>query len=265
MSTDQSLMGLMPAAGRAARMGKLPCSKELLPVAVRESNGDAAVVVLADLLLDLFADCQPAAVVTAIAPHKQDIAEYFSTRSRGIQMRYVSLESPSTPHSIDACFEHCRDKTVMFGFPDIVLPPGAGFAALLQQLRHDRVDAVLGLFPTQQPERVDMVKTAADGRVQDIRIKQPSYPADYQYTWSMAVWGPAFSGYLHENLAALHKAQEKRQAELYVGDVFNAALADGLKIGAQVLSTSPCIDAGTPASYAQVLAAAAASTTAPGI
>lgn len=95
------------------------------------------------------------------------------------------------------------------------------------------------------------------GRITEIVIK-PRDPTPLRQTWCLAVWTPAFGRFMHDRLApAWHSEAARRQrlagaahAEIYVGDVFNAALADGFRLDAVTLSREPSRDAGTPEALA---------------
>jgi len=245
---QDNYIGLIPAAGHASRMGKLPCSKEILPPG--SNSGGTGVTVLTDLLLAQFQACGVSAAAMAIAPHKTDIINYYGDCSpQGISMHYTTLQSASAVHSIDACLATTRHRTVLFGLPDILLPVNNAFTPLLTTLQQQQADVVLGLFTTQQPHSADMVHCSPSGQVLDILIKQDQYPSAFTHTWACAVWQPQFSEFLHTFV----ERQQPAARELYVGDVFLAAMQAGLRIHAQVLAEHACLDAGTPQSYQQAL------------
>ena len=97
------VVGLVPAAGRAVRLGHLPCSKEILPVGVRTSrSGEQRVCVLSEFLLEELARAGIEHVYLIVDPAKADIVEYFGNGERvGLRLQYVSVKSPSTVFSID--------------------------------------------------------------------------------------------------------------------------------------------------------------------
>jgi len=247
---SHDLVGVIPAAGRATRMGKIPCSKEILPIALHNAASGSQVRVLGDLLIDEFAKADVGQAVIATAPSKLDIERFFGVRRDRIGLEYVYLDSESTVHTIDACSARVVGRTVVFGFPDLVLPPSKGYRQLLARQQELDADVVLGLFGTSHPHMMDMVKCADDGRVLDIAIKPLGKSGEYAKTWCTAVWGDRFTTYIHEHL---ERASRTFDRELYVGDLLLAAIGDGLDVFGLVLSDQDVIDAGTPETYAWVI------------
>jgi glucose-1-phosphate thymidylyltransferase len=239
-----SLAGLVPAAGRAERLGPLPCSKEILPVAVREA-GEAHFETAGSRLLRQFALAGVRRGFVVLDEDKWDVARYLGDgRDLGLDLAYLTVRrSPSTPATIDRAFEHVRDAIVVFGFPDILLRPDDAFARLLDRLGDTGADAVLGLFPADRPEKVDMVETEKSGRVRRILIKPDR--TELELAWIVAVWTPAFTDYLHEFVAAGSVGRSPGR-ELYVGDVLQAAAADGVHIDTTAFPDGAFLDIGTP-------------------
>ena len=248
MSTDR-VLGLIPAAGRATRMGKLPCSKEILPLGLRTTPSGIKVRVLADELMDQLNAAGIRRAIIATDPVKTDIERYYGEATRdGIGLNYIYTESTSTVHTINACYSHIRAQIVAFGFPDILLPPSAGFTRLLEELAEGGHDAVIGLFAAAHPQRVDMVLCDSSGALLDIAIKEEQTPTGYMATWALAVWNPAFTEHLHQRVSTVAAAVAR---EPYVGDMLIDALQAGLRIQCVELSSATCMDAGTPESYAR--------------
>ena len=130
------------------------------------------------------------------------------------------------------------------GYPDIVFRPRDAYAEVLTLHASRGADLTLGLFPSRQPERSDMVELSAAGEVERLVIKQPD--RGLRHTWSIAVWEPIFTAYLHRNLARAPTPSR----ELYVGDLVQAALDDGLKVAARAFDDGASVDLGTPAALA---------------
>ncbi len=244
----QDVIGILPAAGRGTRMGRLPCSKEILPIGVKNTPTGKRVQVMADLLLKHFSEGNIGRAIIPTDPRKADIEGYLGSEHQGIQIDYVYLESPSTVHSIDACYNLIKGRRVALGFPDILLPACDGFARLLETQRRTGADVTLGLFAAAHPEAMDMVRCDQQGRLLDIAIKQHHLPAGYDATWTLAVWNPRFTEHLHHRLGSLSVASPR---ELYVGDILLDALQGGLNIHCIELSHQICLDAGTPENYAR--------------
>jgi glucose-1-phosphate thymidylyltransferase len=238
-----SLVGLVPAAGRAARLGELPWSKEILPVAVG-TVGHARFQTPAGRLLRQLALVGVSRAFVVLDENKWDIARCLGDgRGLGLDLAYLTIRrSPSTPATVDRAFEHVRQATVAFGFPDILLRPDDTFSGLLARLEATGADVVLGLFPADRPERVDMVELDDSGRVRRILVKPERTELDF--AWLTAVWTPAFTTYLHDFLARGSAAGPER--ELYVGDVLQAAADDGLHIAGVTFPDAAFRDVGTP-------------------
>jgi glucose-1-phosphate thymidylyltransferase len=72
------------------------------------------------------------------------------------------------------------------------------------------------------------------------------------YTWMCAVWGPAFTLYLHDLITEL-EPDWCPDDELHVGDVFQRALQDGLEIDAVSFPEGRYVDLGAPDELADLV------------
>jgi glucose-1-phosphate thymidylyltransferase len=130
---------------------------------------------------------------------------------------------------------------------------------LLERQEATKADVVLGLFPPDQPQKWDMVDLDDDGRVRRIVIKPPQ--THLRYAWCIAVWTPVFTHFMHEYLAAAQRVAEgdggghhgPERRELFVGDVIQAALQDGLPVDAVLFPEGACLDIGTPDALLQAV------------
>lgn len=86
-------------------------------------------------------------------------------------------------------------------------------------------DVMLGLCPAGRPDKMDMVDLRDNGRIERFIIKPQE--TRLLYSWTIAVWTPVFTNFMHECLA-LCKEKAAQQPELFVGDVFNAVIQEGL-------------------------------------
>jgi glucose-1-phosphate thymidylyltransferase len=248
------VVGFMPAAGRAVRLGHLPCSKEILPIGVRTSrSGERRICVLGEFLLDEFARAGIEHVYVIVDPAKSDIVEYFGNGERlGLRLDYVSVKSPSTLFSIDAAYPFACGGVCALGFPDILFPPCNPYSRMIATLEQTGADIVLGLFPTEHTSMMDMVRCDRSGRVESILVKPTAARPGYEKAWVNAVWRPRFGEFLHDNLERLARRANKSR-ELYIGDVVMAALGEGMVAYGTAVSDSACLDAGTPETYALAL------------
>lgn len=237
---------LVPAAGAATRLPGLTGSKEVLPLGPAGRGAGGRPRAVCELLLD---DLEAAAVPVAyvvLRPGKWDIPELLSQRAgRRPELAYLTVaDSPSVPHTLDAARPFVAGRRVALGFPDIVLRPAGAFARVLERQEATGADLALGLFPTRHPERADMVALDPAGRVERLAIKPRE--TDLEHTWSIAVWTPRFTRFLHELLGRRREAVAGGGRELYVGDVIQAALEEGLEAEAVVFAHGDSLDVGTP-------------------
>lgn len=243
------VLALAPMAGRGTRLG-VAGSKEVVSLAA--TSGRAGPV-LCEVMLQRMYEAGLRQALLILGDGKQDIRERLGERFRAsdggrLALRYAAANnSPNTPTSIDAGFALMRDRVCALGFADILYQPCAGYARALTLLATTQADIVLGLFPTSQPATSDMVAFDSEGRVSEVLVKQAA-GARYAYTWSLAVWRPTFSEFMHQWLA--DGDGERGQRELFVGDAVIAAQAAGLVVSAVVVSPTASLDAGTPATLA---------------
>jgi glucose-1-phosphate thymidylyltransferase len=255
-SLTPRLVGIIPAAGKATRLGTLPCSKEILPVGVGDTTrGQRRIIVLSDFLIAEYRRAGIRRVIIATHPSKADIGAYFGNgEGVGVDIEYVRVESPDTPTTVATALQAAQGEHCAVGFPDVVYGNDDGYSKMLDVFTTSEADVVLGLYPTDHPELVDMVRLDRVGRVEEILIKAPSLPDGFDHCWLTAIWRPSFSDYLSTNLPSLSERAAANGRELYLGDVVTSAIEDGLGVHGVTVSTSPCLDAGTLDTYATALA-----------
>ena len=107
-------------------------------------------------------------------------------------------------------------------------------------------DIVLGLFPTEYPEKSDMVDYDASGTVRNLQIKPEK--TSLHLTWTTAVWRPTFTEFMHNYLAAEEQyfRADPYRSEPYVGTVINAAIKQGLIVSSSSIENATMLDIGTP-------------------
>lgn len=243
------VVGVVPAAGRAERLGWLPCSKELLPLL--RSPGEPEPVCYG--VLRAMARAGVERVYVPIRSGKWDVPGHLRRgEALGLALSYLVIEdSPSPAHSIDAAYPFTRNSIVALGFPDVLLGVEDPFRALLDRWHEPECEVVLGLFPPSTDYRTERVTVGEGGRV--VAIDPVPAEEDDRPTWTLAVWGTAFSYHLHEaveswNLAASVAAETDGEApkELVLGNVFRSALDRGIEIASVQVSEEPFMDVGDP-------------------
>jgi glucose-1-phosphate thymidylyltransferase len=250
------IVGLLPAGGFATRLGELPCSKEILPISIPPDAAGGRPKVVSHYLLEKMRAAGIDQAYFILREGKWDIAAHFKDGAL-VQMHvgYLIVTVPhGSPYTLDAAYPFVRDALVALGFPDILFSADDAYTRLITHQTASGADVVLGLFPTDQPQSTDAVAFDEHGRVTQIQPK-PRQTA-LKHTWGIALWTPVFTGFMHEFLARrpLSPADSK---ELFVGDVIQAGIDNGLRVEGIHISDKPFLDIGTPENLARARRGAA--------
>lgn len=250
MPLSRPLWGLVPAAGRASRLGPLARDgKEILPLG-RLPDGTPRLA-CHDLLAS-FAVAEVAGTVVAVAPEKPGVRAALGDGARwGLALHYVEIAaSPGVPWTLAAALARVPTEVdVALGFPDLLARPHDLVARLALFRAVGRADVALAVVATDRPASADLV-TVVDGRVTALDVK-PRRPPARGATWLFAVWTPRFSRFLRawtERAGA--RTGDGTANEAHVGDVFSAALAAGFTIAALDCPDAAYLDVGTPETLA---------------
>ncbi len=228
----------MPAAGHARRLGDIASSKELL--SIKTAAGETPVCVN---LLRQFQRAGADRACIVLRHAKADIpATLGNGEQHGLTLQYIFVESsPSVPHSIDSAYAHTRGSEVMFGFPDILIKPDDALQILARERAAANSDVMLGLFPSTQPEKVDMVDCDTFGKVRAIVIKEPT--CTLRETWLLATWSARFTEFLHNWVAT---CDTDGSSEPQLGHAFSASMNQGLQVDTHRFVNGKYLDIGTP-------------------
>jgi glucose-1-phosphate thymidylyltransferase len=260
---QHELVGVVPAAGTASRLGPLPCSKELLPVWFHKERRGSQLnpKAVGHYLLERMQSVNVSKVFIILRKGKWDIPTYFGDgRILDMHIAYLLMDLPfGVPFTIDQAYPFIKNATVVFGFPDILFKPKDAYEQLLDKQQYSRADLVLGLFPAKNSEKVDMVELDDEGFVHGIQIK-PSQTS-LKYTWILAVWTSVFTHFMHEFVINhLKKANSEKdmanridRQEIFVGDVIQAAIDNNLNLNSLVFTKGSFIDIGTPDDLARAI------------
>lgn len=243
--TSKGLIGLIPAGGQGSRIGPLPCSKEIYPIGFDPHRQDRPKVACHYLLEKMrFAEIKQAYII--LKEGKWDIPAYFlDGKMIGMDIAYLVIDdSFGVPYTINKAFPFVREANIAFGFPDIYIETNDVFTMLSARLAYNDCDIVLALFPSDRPDKADMVDLDADGKIRDIIIKQPQ--TKLSYTWGAAVWTPVFSQFIHSYVEEAVGSLAQKQKELFIGEVVGAAIDSGLRVEAVKVSDEVFLDIGTP-------------------
>src|SRR3954453_11560065 len=172
------MWGIIPAAGQGSRMQPLAFSKELLPVGSRRDGDHERPRAVSEYLIERLVLGRADKLCFVISPGKSDILEYYGGSVFSASVFY-SVQ-PQASGLCDAIFRALPlidpDEQVLIGLPDTIWFPDDALASL--------ADGELSflLFPVERPELFDAVVCGADGRVEEIQVKQP----DARSRW---IWG----------------------------------------------------------------------------
>src|SRR6185295_12017873 len=109
-----TLVGLIPAAGRAERLGPLPCSKELLPIGFRETPRGPAPKVAGHYLLERFRAGGVRRIFMVLHESKWDVPRYFGAGEiADVTLAYFFIPgSRSVPETLDRAYPFIQDSIV---------------------------------------------------------------------------------------------------------------------------------------------------------
>jgi glucose-1-phosphate thymidylyltransferase len=234
------MWGIVPAAGAGSRIQPLAFSKELLPVGSRMDDGAERPRAVSEYLVERMILGGADHICFVIAPGKSDILEYYGTRECAADLCYTVQPHPAG--LCDAIFRALpfipADDFALIGLPDTIWFPEDAFQALGAE------PLSFLLFPVERPERFDAVLTRPDGRVVEVRVKQP----DPGTSW---IWGAfKLSGRTLHQLHELWLARER--SDEYIGTLVNAWLArGGTAVGVRAGETY--VDVGTLHGYREAI------------
>lgn len=242
-------------------------SKELFPIGFQEWNPLPGLrpKVACQYLLDNMRQAGITEAFIILRPGKWDIPDYLGDGSfLGMNLAYLTIHVPfGVPFSLNQAYPFIQNSTVAIGFPDILVQPNNAYSQLLQRLNQTKADVVLGLFPTDQPEKVGVVDYEQNsGRVSGIFEKSPF--THLRYMWAIALWQPTFTEFLNQFIQA--KLQQliggrspqtlteiPAYTEVPIGDVIQAAIEDGLHVNSHPFESGSYLDIGTPENLQQAI------------
>ena len=184
---------------------------------------------------------------------KWDIPTYLGDGDRlGVSLAYLMMRIPfGQAYSVDAARTFVSGATVLLGFPDILFDRPDVYVRLLERKEESAADVVLALCPVDAPERADLVRTDYSGKVSEVEVKPDR--TELTHTWLTAAWSPDFTDFLHAHAQQIlaDVPTDTVPEELYMGNVFQAALARGMSIESVTFPEVRYIDIGTPEDLAK--------------
>jgi glucose-1-phosphate thymidylyltransferase len=254
--STREIIGLLPAAGQATRIAPLPMSKEIYPIGFQALEPDQGLrpKVVCQYVLEKMQRAGITKAYLILRCGKWDIPTYLGDGSRlEMNLSYLMMRLPyGVPYTLNQAYPFVKDAIVALAFPDLLLQPQDVYVRLLARQATTQADVVLGVFPSNQPEKVGMVEFDAAGRVHQI-VEKPRI-THLRYMWGVAVWTPSFTHFLHEYLATIEKKNPNLEPgevapvrrEIPIGDVIQAAIAHGLVVEAEAFDDGRYLDIGTP-------------------
>jgi glucose-1-phosphate thymidylyltransferase len=236
-------------------------SKELYPIGFhRGANGSLRPKVVCHYLLEKMRQAGVTTAYLVVRPGKWDIPSYFGDGTMlDMHLAYLTVHVPfGVPYTLDQAYPFVQDAVIVLGFPDILFQPQDAFAKILARQANRGADVVLGLFPTEQPNKAGMVDFDWSGRVRYV-IEKP-LQTDLRYMWAIATWTPKFTQFMHEYLKAITSQYSSAsepltdpRPELPIGDVIQAAIDQGFRVEAEVFEQGRYLDIGTPENLVQAV------------
>lgn len=246
---ERQVIGLLPAGGKATRISPLPLSKELYPIGFRSWGEESHVrpKVVSHYLLEKMRLAGIDRAYFILRTGKWDIPGYFGDGAMlSMHLGYLIMGLPfGVPFTLNQAYPFVQDAVIALGFPDILFQPEDAYVKVLARLEVSNADVVLGLFPTDRPQKAGMVDFDDEGKVRSI-IEKPR-ESNLRYMWGIAVWTPAFSQFLHDYLVKIQANNDLSSIpELPIGDVIQTAIAQGMHVEAEVFPEGTYLDIGTP-------------------
>lgn len=230
------MWGIIPAAGRGARIQPLACSKELLPIGSQLDGDIERPRAVSEYLIERMINAGADRLCMVVSPDKPDLIGYYGRHAAAGSLCYVV--QPQPVGLCDALFRALPfigpNEQVLIGLPDTIWFPREGFALL--------PDGALSflLFRVDRPQLFDAVCTDANGLVSEIQVKQPAPTSSW-------IWGAfKLTGAILRRLHTLWLARDRVDA--YVGTLVNAYIAEG-GVAHGVRGGGEYIDVGTIHGY----------------
>jgi glucose-1-phosphate thymidylyltransferase len=241
-------------------------SKELFPIGFQTMSDRPGLrpKVVCQYLLEKMQKAGITDVFFILRPGKWDIPMYLGDGAQlGMHLAYLTVHVPfGVPFSLNQAYPFIQDAQVVIGFPDILFEPSDAYQALINRQTRTQADVVLGLFPTDQPQKVGVVDFDETGRVFSILEKSPT--TALKHMWAIALWQPRFTQFLH-NFVDVHLQRYlggqvpqttlslPHPPEIPIGDVIQAAIEAGFQVEAEVFEDGHYLDIGTSENLIQAV------------
>lgn len=251
MLHNENFIGIIPSGGCGVRMKPFRALKELTNVGYRVVKKDgmelAIPKVLGEYTLENMLMAGVHNIVFVINENKGELIKFYGNgKQYNSNICYVCQDLDSKLYGMPVAFEDAyawlRGKIVLMGMPDTIIVPANCFEKLLEVYEEKKADLVLGVFKTEVPQSLAPVEYDND-TMRVLKIYDKPQKTVIYNTWNIAVWSEKFTEMLHQYvLDELEKKQEKK--EIYISDVFNLAIENGLEVFCNFFSDGNCFDLG---------------------
>lgn len=248
---DKPFIGLLPAAGRARRLAPLRYPKELLPISYEhDGTGGMRARAVAEYAIEAIRLAEVTRVLLVVAPWKMDIVSYVGDgRQFGVDVSYLyQQDARGLPPALDLAGPWCHGSHTVFALPDTIFEPRDALRTLRALYLDERADLALAIFPTPEPHRLGPV--VLDGRRVVRVLDKPAVPPAAN-TWAAGIWNDDFTALLHDGSRA-SAAEDGREPVL--GDVFERAIHEGMRVVGLEFRDGSFTDIGTPDGMLRCLA-----------
>jgi glucose-1-phosphate thymidylyltransferase len=171
-----------------------------------------------------------------VSEYKTELIRYFGNGSRfGLPIAYVAQPSPDgLAAAVTEAAPWIAGANVCLALPDSTFRPSTAISRICDHLVKSGADLVLGVFPTQTPERFGVVRM--DG-AKVVAVMEKPAQTDLRNAWGIAAWNERFTRLLQDS------ARELRT--LSITNAFHMAVESGLDVQAVYFEDGQYIDIGT--------------------
>ncbi len=185
-----------------------------------------------------------------ISPEKLEVARVLGATENGMALAYVVQPEPGgIPHALRCARPWLEDDDVVFAMPDTIFLPSDALARVHEERVASGADVMLGVFPTDEAERLGPVELDAAGAI--VRIHDKPARAPQKNTWGVASWSRRAS----RRSAAIGTRSARQAPRSALGHAFEAARAAGLDVRATMFASGRFLDIGTPRGLRAALSA----------
>ena len=240
MSVGRAPVGFLPAAGRGVRFGASGYAKELFPLLFEGESETLEPRPISELALRAIHGAGAKRCVTVVSPDKLEVVRVLGAAHRDMAMAYVVQAEPGgIPQALEIARPWLEGEDVVFAMPDTIVFPGDALARVHAARIADGADVMLGVFPTNEPERLAPVVLDDAGNITAIHDKPASPPC--KNTWGVAAWSPRFTAF-----CCAWNQKRAATSEGAIGHAFEAARVSGLVVRARAFDDGSFLDVGTP-------------------